>query len=359
MFIILKGDVGVYADYRLQGADMTRMLGAGDFFADSGLLQDKRAAFTTVALTEAIVMPIERNIFHEFVQKEPSLAFEIIKDLYLKLEQAGKSSRDLIVQTVKEPVGAASAATATPGTSFRLFPEEHGDYQLLLNANDTEHLMKKSHVCPVCKGNFEALAIRPSKLVMASTDADMRTRYKDIEPLYYEVLTCPYCLYSALPDVFDSPDKSKQDIMRELEAIKGAVMIRQDADKDTDSVFSGFYLALHCAPLCFSKHQLVSGKLLYKLSRVYQDAGDENMEIQATRQALENYLYAYENIGIPPAQEQQICILIGELYLKLGDLKNAVAFFFKAKTSGSSTPVLKNHADNRVYDIREMAASGR
>ena len=83
------------------------------------------------------------------------------------------------------------------------------------------------------------------------------------------------------------------------------------------------------------------------------------MEIQTARRALENYLNAYEKIGIPEVQEQQVCILIGELYLKLGDLKNAVSFFFKAKTSRISTPVLKNHADNRIYDIREMAAANR
>ncbi|NLT12941.1 MAG: DUF2225 domain-containing protein [Clostridiales bacterium] len=353
MFIILKGDVGVYKDYRLPGAEMIRTLGSGDVFADPGLLQDKKAAYTTAALSEAIVIPIERASFHEFVQEEPSLAFEIIKELSLRLEQTGTSCTEPGVLPVEEKVHHDNKA------KFMLFPEEHGNYTLPLNNNDTAHLMKRSHTCPICKGDFEALSVKSSKLVLASTDADMRSRYKDIEPLYYEVLTCPHCLFSALPDVFENPDKSKQEIMRELESVKNAVIVRQDAGKDTESVFAGFYLALFCAPFSFSKHQLIAGKLLYKLSRVYQDVGDEFMENQTVVKALENYLYAYEQIGIPDAQEQQICVLIGELYFKLGDLKNAASFFFKAKTSHSGTPVLKNHADNRVYDIREMAAACR
>lgn len=386
MFIILKGDIGVYTDYRLPIAKMIKTLGAGDLFADPGLLQDKKAVYTTAALSEAIVLPVERNSFQEFLQEEPSLAFEIIKELSLRLEQTGEpvihsagerhhpdnkpgeakpeqqkkdEGNQKPVKTAKEPAAVPPVKTITPAGKFMLFPEDHGHYSLPLNNNDTTHLMYKSHTCPICKGGFEALAVKTSKLVLASTDADMRSRYKDIEPLYYEVLTCPHCLYSALPDVFEQPDKSKPEIMRELEAVKNAVTVRQDAEKDTASVFAGFYLALFCAPFSFSKHQLVSGKLLYKLSRVYQDAGDENMEIQTAKKALEHYLYAYENIGIPEVQEQQICILIGELYFKLGDLKNAISFFFKAKTSRNSTPALKNHADNRVYDIREMAAACR
>lgn len=386
MLIILKGDIGIYTDYRLPNAEMIKVLGPGDVFADSGLLQDKKASYTTVALSEAIVIPIERTSFNEFIQEEPSLAFEIIKELSLRLEQAGEpvnrsagetyrndnkpdetkpekqkkdEGKQKPAKTAKEPVAAPSDKTASQPGKFKLFPVEHGNYTLLLNNNDTVHLMMKSHACPICKGSFEALAVKSSKLVLASTDADMRNRYKGIEPLYYETLTCPHCLFSALPDFFENPDKSKQNILRELDKIKNSVVVRQDAERDTNSVFTGFYLALFCAQFSFSKYQLVAGKLLYKLSRIYQDAGDENMENQTVRKALENYLYAYEKIGIPEVQDQQVCILIGELYLKLGDLKNAISFFFKAKTSHISAPVLKNHADSRIFDIREMAAACR
>ncbi len=388
MFIVLKGEVGVYNDYRLTSSEMISTLGTGDLFADSGLLQDKKAAHTTVALSDAIIVPIEKSSFEEFLQEEPSLAFELIKDLFLRLDLTRTEYKELIVHHASgqrrhekkqppmsedEPAGASPPLNFSPPesqplvptqpiaekSSFKLFPEEHGSYALLLNSNDTTHLMNRSHKCPICNGDFSALAIKPSKLVLASTDSDMRSRYKDIEPMYYEILTCPHCLYSALPDIFDKPEKSKSDIMRELVTIKNTAIVHQDAGKDADSVFAGLYLALFCAPISFTKHQLIAGKLFSKLSRVYQDAGDENMENLTAQKALESYLYAYEQIGISPVQEQQICILIGELYLKQGDLKNAISFFIKAKTSSSSTPVLKNHADGRVYDIREMAAVKR
>ncbi len=53
--------------------------------------------------------------------------------------------------------------------------------------------MSKTIACPVCGKPFQAVSVRPSKLVVERTDSDMRTRYKGVEPLFYEVLTCPRC----------------------------------------------------------------------------------------------------------------------------------------------------------------------
>ena len=196
--------------------------------------------------------------------------------------------------------------------------------------------------------------MKPSKLTATSTDSDLRYRYNGIEPLYYEVLTCPHCLYSALHDVFNSPDNVRQDILRELEPFKNVVQISAGANRDADSVFTGFYLALFCAPISFNKYQLVAAKLLYKLKCIYSDTGDAALEDITARKALDSYLYSYARIGIPPSREQQVCILIGELYYKQSDLKNALSFFNRARSCTSSNTVLKNHAEKRVLVIRGM-----
>jgi hypothetical protein len=47
---------------------------------------------------------------------------------------------------------------------------------------------------------------------------------------------------------------------------------------------------------------LVEAKLQYKLSRIYADAGDAEMESQTAAKALEIYLHAYTPIDIPRSQ---------------------------------------------------------
>jgi len=223
----------------------------------------------------------------------------------------------------------------------------------MLNNADREHLYKRSTACPLCGKKFEHLAVRTSRLVLKSTDSDMRPRYKDVEPLYYEVITCPHCLYSALHDVFDKPEKPKAEFLKQLAAIKESCSLRFGEEGNADSVFAGYYLAVLCAQHCFPKPQMVAGKLYTKLSRIYQDAGNSKMEMQAARQALDSYMYAYQNIKIPESQEQQLCLMIAELYLKLEQLREAKDFFFKVKVFRNGAPRLKRQAENRLFEIRE------
>lgn len=403
MFVVLKGEIGVYTDYKQLDSQMAFKLGAGDLFADPELMQDKRAAYTTVALTEAIILPIDKKGALDFIQDEPSMAFEMIKELCARVEKAESAYKTLVVSqsetqrhrakgapaktAAAEAAGApsaaqdnqnapATAAEAPPQTApaapepkkpepvpvqkggFQLFPEGHGQYKLILNGPDSPYLMKKNHTCPICRSSFSAQAVRPSKLVVASTDPDLRYHYKEVEPLYYEIITCPHCLYSALPDVFDAPDKLKSEIQKALTALKGSVHIDFSAEKTADTVFAGFYTALHCAPVSFTNHEIVTGRLLYKLSRVYHDAGDENLENLTALKALEHFTNAYTSTNMSPSQEQQVCVTIGELYYKQNDLRNAITYFSKAKSNNSSA-VLKNHADSRIYDIRSKAGEQR
>jgi uncharacterized protein (DUF2225 family) len=372
MFVVLKGEIGVFADYQMQNSKALSILGSGELFADAALFLNKKAAYTTVALSDAIILPVNNGNALDFIQAEPALALEMIKDLCLRLDEASAAAQQQVLRQTGLTAGQVtdsfngSAVPAAPriqpplqdARPFSLYPEEHGCYQLNLNDPGSPYLMDKAHTCPVCHNQFTVSAVRPSKLAVSATDPDLRCRYKHIEPLYYEVVTCPHCLYSALPDIFDTPDKPRQDLQRELAQLKKKVNISFEKTKTADLVFAGFYLALFCAPLSFKNDQLLLGRLLYKLSRVYNDAGDMSMERITANKALEHFLSAYAQIQMPQSLEQQVCVTVAELYLKQNDLRNSLTFFAKAKSIGSSL-VLKNHADDRIHEIRAKVSERR
>ncbi len=396
LFVVIKGEIGVYTDYKFPSSTKTAALGPGDLFVDSALLQDKKTSYTTVAQSESIILPIDKQNALEFMQEEPALALELLKELSARYDSIGAAYKALTgqyyqhsaqpsdngVPAASENGGAAApepapqppsgvagktsgalkaaAANETAGAPqvAGLFPEGHGLYSLKLCDPESPYLMTKSFTCPVCGGSFTASVVRSSKLVVTATDPDLRNYYKDIEPLYYEVVTCPHCLYSALQDVFDKPDKKRPAIREAMEAVRNGVQIPLGPDKTTETVFAGYYLALHCAPVSFDNHRLHMGRLLYKLSRVYRDAGDEAMEKSTAGQALEHFLHVYSTTSMPQSQEQQLCINIAELYFKQNDYNNAVTFFAKAR-SLHCTPALKNHINNRIYDVRTAATEKR
>jgi uncharacterized protein (DUF2225 family) len=201
--------------------------------------------------------------------------------------------------------------------------------------------------------------VRPSKLITDRIDPDMRVRYRGVEPLYYDVATCPKCLYSALDDLFEIPDKPCPDLPRELSAYKTEAEAAFEAGVTALSVFTGYYLALRCAPKCFYSPHLATAKLLLKLSWLYQDCGDAQMSEITARQALDAYVYVFQHIHNPPKADQQLCMVIGELYLKLGDAHSAKSYLFKAQSNREGLPSLRKKAADRVADIRAAEAAAQ
>ena len=80
------------------------------------------------------------------------------------------------------------------------------------------------------------------------------------------------------------------------------------------------------------------------------------METFATQEALDAYMYVYQNIDVPASQDQQLCLVIAELSFKLGRFREAKDFFFKVKINRNGAPLLKRQAENRLYEIRESGS---
>lgn len=348
MVVVLKGELGVFDNYKKKNEKLTGQIGPGGAFGEAELFLGTPLQQTGAALTEVFALKVQKGEALQFIREEPEMALELMKALCMKQD----CSPEKIQDTADAP-----AFPETRGTGFPLFPEGHGSYRLMLDGMDRGCLMEKSHVCPYCKKEFKKPSVRTSKLAIESTDTDMRHRYKGVEPLYFDVVTCPECLYSALDETFAEPDNKRADLSS-LRDLKQPYLGFTGESTETAKIFAGYYLALQCAPECFTPRRLAEAKLLLKLSRVYQDCEDSAMERETARRALDAYMRYYLNEKCDPGQDQQLCLMIGELYLKGDDIKSAREFFFKAKTVRGGAPTLKEHAENRLAQIRTMASNG-
>lgn len=413
LYIVLSGEVGEYTGYRKQNQQLISKYGTGEYFGESALFFNIKAKNEFIALTDVIAIAVSRAQAADFIRDEPGFAFELMKEFYGKqtgiAPQAETTAPPLsesvqsavvpgqpepddvvapaaVVAPAKPAKPVASAGPAQPAHAAdpapavekkkdrapqaaqsapaeksvtALFPEGHKRYELSMNNQDRDHLLQKKCVCPLCNREFNMLRVREAKLVHQDTDRDMRTRYKNIEPLYYGVVTCPSCHYSALEEMFGHPDKPGRAKLPEgFDALTGPDY-KFGLEMDADSVFAGYYLALHCAPHCFARYQMAQAKLLYRLHQIYKDAGDADMEMQTAGKALDAYQYIYLNLDVPANQDQQLCTLMGELTLKLGDPKSAKEYFFKARMNKQGTPLLQRHAEDRLYDIKEMETDSK
>ncbi|HWS29684.1 MAG TPA: DUF2225 domain-containing protein [Clostridia bacterium] len=385
LHIVLRGEVGLFSAYKKPAQKLIGKYGTGDFFGEYALFSEQGMPYSAVALTDVITISINRRNAADFVNEEPGLALELMEALAKRAAQidaelinrAGSSFLELHppMSTAPAPEKSASSSPATKRSAtpaapaaraatayaeppehlvFPLFPEGHGEYTFEMDTTDTVHLMEKSYVCPVCKKSFKGLRVKPSQLMIERTDKDMRNHYKGIEPLHYDVTTCPHCLYSTLNDMFQKPDKPNAPPPPEFKDLDPSVYQLFAARRTPAAVFAGYYLALICGPVYFMKHESATANILLKLSRLYEDCGDAALDMATTQKALDAYLDVYMHLDLTPPQEQQLCIITAELYMKLGDVKNAKSYFFNAKTMEFATPRLTDQAETRLMDIQLM-----
>lgn len=80
---------------------------------------------------------------------------------------------------------------------------------------EKDFLFDKTHECPVCGGKIKARTLKSGKAKLVRTDLDLRAVYQHIEPLKYDVITCPYCGYAALGRYFDTLTPSQIKVIKE------------------------------------------------------------------------------------------------------------------------------------------------
>ena len=96
--------------------------------------------------------------------------------------------------------------------------------------DEADMLFGKSCTCVVCDRQFKTLTVRSGRARLVESDRDLRPKYEDIEPLKYEVISCPYCGFSAVARFFVpmAPSQKKNVIEKICSKVKPL-----DANKDT------------------------------------------------------------------------------------------------------------------------------
>ena len=362
MLILLQGQAGVYKDYGQPGQKEVELIGPGDFIGERGLFLARQPLHTVVATEPAIAVAINRSNVNELFTTLPEITFTIISQLCIKLE-ALRNEHDALIEDVRAGVATKKMqeAEAKASRSSNIFPEGHGSYTLPIDNTLSEFLYEDTVTCPLCAHVFKNLMLITSKLRRdGDAERDMRVRYKGIEPMFHELVSCPGCLYTADKDAFlETSKRVREQVNDEIGRFKSEMHIKVGYERDSFTVFAGYYLAILCAPFAHEKYQLEQALLWQKLGRIYTDMEDEPMAKYAAEKALERYRYSYGNIRVGPAREQQLCYIIGDLLERTGDEDEAMQFFFSAKANRSGTPVLKRQADLRLEEIRERKRAAK
>lgn len=358
MFIILKGEVGVYIN-SLDGSPLqVAALKDGDFFGEMSLLENMPRSATISALEDTVCLVIDESNFEQVIAQQPNLALRIMKGMSNRLRQQNEELSFLKQGSKKteqeDTTTAVSGAFAPLPLSSGIYPPGHKSYPLLaLDTHDT-YLFDSETMCPVCEQKFPVKMVRSSKLRLDKIDPDLRQHFHDFDPLWYAVWICPHCYYANFNFEFKQvSDALIKKIMEQGQELKSKMKVGFSSPRKIDEVFTSYYMILQTLQVG-KVESSKTAKIWLRLSWLYSDVEDEEMYKYTTGKALEAYNDSYFNTrrNTSVEQDQHLTILLGELCLRLDQKEEALKHFRNSIVRKGGNNNLNRQAEDRIHDLR-------
>lgn len=354
MYILLKGRVEVWKNHQMSSAIKIAVLNPGEFFGEMTLFLSQERSATVVAAADTIAAEINSLDTYEFFKKQPEATYMLISTLCRRLNNLNEMYNKVMDGEMLASINTREEEQLLSS----IFPKGHKKYDMAIDAPDSAVYADKSYACPMCRNVFRYMTARDHMLKPSHIDKDFRVHYKNAEPVYYEIVTCPQCWYSTFGASFEKGIASRVHHFKEaVEKYKAEKVINVAENKNISDIFASYYLALECAN-SFMQSEMIISKIWLRLSWLYHDCGDSEMEQYASEQACRAYKEAYSNMDLNTKQLDQVCLIIGELCLKLGDIKTAREFFFQVKKNRSEYHSYIAQAEDRLEEIKELLKQG-
>lgn len=227
--------------------------------------------------------------------------------------------------------------------------------------NHPEPYFPRSFTCPICQTAFTSRTIRGSAARVKVRETDYHMIYDGISPLHYSIIVCPTCFYAASNNSFNEP-------LRTQVADQVAValrMLRKDEpffseERDLPTVLRSFQLAVQSAQLRKATAGQLAGSLL-GAGWIARELNDTKLEMVYLNEARKQYEISYvqDKLPIGSLDEVSMAYLVGELFRRTGNFKDAITWFGRALSvrKGSISPALDKMIRDQWSQARIDAAN--
>lgn len=216
-------------------------------------------------------------------------------------------------------------------------------------------LYDKTYTCPICEEAFKAKSIRVGKNQLLTVDEDLYAHYAIVNPLLYDVITCPNCNYSATVKNFDKLlPRQKEWLQANLVSVF------------THPISFGEYTSTEEA---IHKHKLALLMAINKKSKIgeqsylalhiawlYRDLGDEVNEKLFLQKAFTGFSESLETETTPiiGLDEYTIMYILAAIAFKLDEIDASKKFLSVLLTTSGLSSRIKDRALDLKNKLRNL-----
>ncbi|MBQ8729954.1 MAG: DUF2225 domain-containing protein [Lachnospiraceae bacterium] len=258
-----------------------------------------------------------------------------------------------------------------------LFEEEHKQEKEETSANadnkepeivmETDFILDKSFVCPVCGAKFTSKIVKAGKAKLIGSDDDLRPKYAGIDTVKYDAIMCEECGYAALSKYFTNLTPPQIKLIRENVCSQYKKISYTNDIYTYDEAIERLQMSLvnamakrakasEKAYICLKMAWVYRGKAenLPKNASKYEQylADTKAAEMSAIKNAYEGFLVSIEK-ELPPIcgmDDSTITYLLADLAIKCNDMDNAKRFISRILLSRTANERIKN----RARDLKEL-----
>lgn len=206
-----------------------------------------------------------------------------------------------------------------------------------------QDFLKKEYSCNLCSNSFTSLTVKKIAQPVSKTDTDFCVYYERETPYFYHVFVCPECGY-AFTESFKK--KPAENMRQQISPLPDFFSEKRDAP----TAQLAYKRAIECARLQ-RESDTVLASLYLQLSWILRIKGDQAGEKNAQQEALAYYKGAYEGSDLEDASK--VMYLIGELYRRLGDQKEAIYWYSRVANDKKSNQAMRRMAREAWQSLRE------
>ncbi len=233
---------------------------------------------------------------------------------------------------------------------------------------EEDMLLDKTHECPICSNTFKNRALRTGKAKLLGTDIDLRSRFEGIEPLKYDVVSCPKCGFTAVTRFFKpvtpvqrktildkisahyKPQQEPAGIYTYEDAIGRYKLALANAVVKNAKASEKAYICLRAGWLCRSWYEDLEAKPDTKAEAVNQAKA---LESEFLKNAYDGFISARQTESFPMCgmDENTVDYIIGSLALKLGHYDVSAKMIASLLASPSASPRIKDKARDLKEEV--------
>jgi len=285
MYIILKGTVGVFLTGAIGTLAQVATLKDGHFFGEMALFDNLPRSASCIALEDTLAVVITKDNLQEFLAACPDMAMQMLENMSGRV----RKTNDELYKNNRFVKNRHVPKFAMP----LVYVNGHATRKVI---QDVQYLREYKQACPICGKAMPVTDLKRNIMEVTDFDMDCRVHYKGINPLWYEIITCPHCYYTNHYLKFFGINNFEFELVKKVlyNEHRPIVEARLEKRSDFDYLVLHYLQAIHINEHINAGGNVLIGGMWRNLYWLAKDVSDKEFTDFCAKKAMEKYQLAME-----------------------------------------------------------------